>query len=180
MRIIAGKDRGRILTSPKGEIARPTHDRIRESLFNIISRDIYASSFLDLFGGSGAITCEFISRGASSGHINELNRDNYNVIIKNLTALKYLDQVTCTRLDYRKCLEQLNENSFDFIYLDPPYELGYEIEAIKLIDRFNILKNNGIIIVETKGELQEDIPFDLIDRRQYGKIYLSFLKKETK
>lgn len=175
MRIISGKDAGRKISSPNKE-TRPTLDRVKESLFNIIRDKIPGSVALDLFGGSGAIGLEFLSRGGAFVYLCEKDAQNYSVIRKSIDALSYRDQVKLSKSDFRSFLSKI-ATQFDLVYIDPPYEEGLEYIALKQLIEYNLLKEEALIIVETTGVLDPVDGYEVIDERKYGKIFLTFLKE---
>ena len=180
MRIIGGKHRSRILAEFPGEDVRPTSDRVRESLFNILSLKIYGARVLDLFCGSGALGLESLSRGAKEVLFNDRSKDSLAILKKNLLALKIPvngEEAKVTNYDFSVCLEQAR-GQFDLIFLDPPYRFDYGTQALQLIAKRNLLTEQGIVVNE------RDIPFEgeiegleKFDERKYGRTYLTFFKK---
>ena len=180
MRIISGKARGTKLYTLDGLETRPTLDRVKESLFNIINDRIYDSSVLDLFSGSGAIGLEFISRGAKEAVLCDNSKKAIDIIRKNAEKTHLEDKVEIYNLNFEKMIEKLKNKKFDFIFLDPPYKTNHIKDAIKLIKQYNILNENGMIIAETdevekaKTQLYE-LNANILDIRKYGRIYLIFI-----
>ena len=119
MRVISGKYRGLNLAEFKGAEIRPTADRVKESLFNILSPHIAGAEVLDLFCGSGNLGIECLSRGAKSVHFNDLSKDSIAVFKKNAAKLDGRDKYTVTALDFKRCLARVED--FDLIFIDPPY-----------------------------------------------------------
>ncbi len=158
MRVIAGTARRLQLESPLDKV-RPTTDRTKETLFNMIQHNIYDSTVLDLFAGSGALGIECLSRGASHA----VFCDNYAVSIdcikKNLNHTKLIEKASILKYDYGKALDflQKEERRFDLIFLDPPYRLDLENEALVLIDAMDLLNDDGMIIVETALDTEIDM-----------------------
>lgn len=150
MRVISGSAKGLKLLSPDGDVARPTADRIKESLFNIISPYVYNASFLDLFSGSGAIGIEALSRGASDASFIELDSKNIDTINKNIAKARVDKKATVYHIDASKGISTLHKSKkqFDIIFLDPPYLKNILADTIKNILNKNILKKDGIIICE--------------------------------
>lgn len=144
MRVIAGKYRSRVLKEVDLNSTRSTKDRVKESIFNSIQMKLVESDVLDLFGGSGALGIEAISRGAAHIYINELNNDAYNVIKDNIDSLKIKD-ATLHNLDYVDFLISC-KSTFDIIILDPPYHMNIIDDIISLISRKQLLRDDGIII----------------------------------
>ncbi len=179
MRVIAGKARGCKLVTLDGLNTRPTIDRIKETLFNIINIDIQDTNFLDICGGSGAIAIEALSRGAKSATIVEKNKDAIKIIEKNLTHTKLKELATVYNDDSINFLNSINnEIKFDIIYIDPPYELKLYIDIIKIIIQKKLLNEDGIIIVE-KASNDEQYNFDKLEiykQKKFKTTTLDFLK----
>lgn len=175
MRIIAGKHRGRKLLDLKVEGARPTLDRVRENLFNIISKKVVGSYFLDLFTGSGAIGLEAISRGAKYVTLCDVNRKTIEHVEKNLKLMN--EDAECVVGDYKYALKN-NLFLYDIIYVDPPYAFDYE-EILNEIIKRDALDSNGIIICEHDGTQKfSSKVYEVYDERKYGTVTLSFLRKK--
>lgn len=183
MRVISGTARGTLLHSIEDIHTRPTLDRVKESLFNIIQNDIEDAVVLDLFAGSGAIAIEFLSRGASKAYICDKNPKAVEMIRKNLQKTHLEQKAVVYNQDYKECLKSLQNVQFDIIFLDPPYKMDLAIEAIKQINNTQLLKNCGKLIVETDepGKYLEEIKnkninYEMYDLRKYGRASLIFLK----
>lgn len=180
MRIISGKARGTKLFTLEGLETRPTLDRVKESLFNIISDKIYDSYVLDLFSGSGAIGLEFASRGAKKVILCDASKNAIEIIKKNIKKTHLENAVELYNLDFKKMIKIIENNKFDIIYLDPPYKTDYIMESISLVKNNQILSEDGIIIAETdepekiKKQLEE-INVEIIDQRKYGRANLFFI-----
>ena len=179
MRIISGKARGTKLYTLEGEITRPTLDRVKESLFNIIQEKILGSSFLDVFSGSGAIGLEAASRGAKKVFLCEKDKNAIKVIKKNIEKTHL--EVTLYETSYEKMLENLDEK-LDIIYIDPPYKTNLVYEAVNKLINLNLLKSDSLIIVETDEEERveqalKNLNVNIIDKRKYGRVHLIFLNK---
>ena len=180
MRVIGGKYRSRVLAEFAGENVRPTSDRAREALFNILSLKMYGARVLDLFSGSGALGIESLSRGAKEVVFNDCSKDSVAIIKKNLNTLKISingEEAKVMQADYLACLQQVR-GGFDIIFLDPPYRFDYGEKALVKIAENNLLTENGIVMYE------RDIPFEgeiagleKYDERKYGKAYLTFFRK---
>ncbi len=175
MRVISGKYRGMNLAQFKGAEIRPTADRVKESLFNIISARVAGASVLDLFCGSGSIGVECLSRGAERVHFNDAAKDSIAVLKKNLSRLDG-NGFTVSCSDFKQCLSR--ERGFDFIFIDPPYKTGYGAEALKIIAEGNILNGDGIAVLESDKIFSGEIAgLKMYDERKYGITVLSFFKK---
>ena len=176
LRIIAGKYRSRILEQPPLSITRPTIDRAREALFNIIQNDIENSVVLDCFAGSGAFCFEAVARGATKAIAIEKNPIAFAIIQKNLEKLN-INNMEVKNMDSLNYLEHAKNIQFDFIYLDPPYKLDVLKQCLDLIAKNQLLKKYGKIIIETKFDTTIDTPNELIiiDERIYGKTKFIFI-----
>ena len=178
MRIIGGKYRGRVLATFEGDAVRPTADRVKESLFNILSTRLYGARVLDLFCGSGSLGLESLSRGAKSVTFNDCAKSSVAILKKNLQKLGVADEAIVYCHDYSLCL-QLLSGEFDLIFLDPPYAMDAGEKALEKIAQKGLLSKNGIAVYE------RDIPFEgeidgleVFDSRKYGKTYLTFLRRK--
>ena len=170
MRIITGKARGLRLKTPKNFLTRPTADRIKESLFNILSGLINFSeinSVLDIFAGTGALGLESISRGAKSATF--IDTTTTEIIRDNVTRAKF-DDCKILRGDFEKILRRLGKQnlSFDLIFSDPPYAKGLAQKSLELVAELNLL--SGLMVVEHGAEEILDTPsnFKLLRRTTYG------------
>jgi len=191
MRILSGKLKGsKILTNNKkfegsrGFVTRPTSDRVKETLFNIIQHgfnvDFSKISFLDCFSGSGAVGLEAISRGCSIVSFLEKNSTACDCIAKNLTNFKLYEneQANTFRIlnfDFfdRKLLPK---NKFDVVFLDPPYELMKASKIFLRLKELRVTKINSLIIYESNRELAKTDGFEILRSRKIGRTYLNFLK----
>ena len=183
MRIISGKSRGTKLYTLDGLETRPTLDRVKESFFNIINNEIYDSTVLDLFSGSGAIGLEFASRGARKVYLCDKSSKAIEIIKKNIQKTHCEEKVELYNCDFKKMLENLKDKKINLIYLDPPYNTDYIIESLKKIVEYDLLDENGIIIAETDDPNRvedlkniENLNLEIYDKRNYGRAYLFFLK----
>ena len=180
MRVISGKARGTKLFSLDGEKTRPTLDRVKESVFNIIQNEINESVFLDLFSGSGAISIEAASRGAKKVIACDKSKDAVRIIKRNIEKTHMEEKISVYNDDYQECLKKIKNTKFNLIYLDPPYKTDYALKAIRLILELNLIDNNSIIIVETDDEeilnKIEKENIQIIDKRKYGRALITFIK----
>jgi len=182
MRIISGKARGTKLYTLEGENTRPTLDRVKESIFNIIQSQIEGAKILDLFAGSGAIGLEFLSRGAEKAVLCDNSKEAINIIKKNIEKTHMADQVQLINTNFESCLEKLKNEQFDIIYLDPPYATDYIYKAIQNIIKLNIVTKESLIIIETDDEKRvekeiENIDIEIVDKRKYGRATIIFVRK---
>ena len=181
MRVISGKARGLKLNAPKDNNVRPTTDRVKESLFNIINSYIIDSEVLDLFAGTGSLGIECLSRNAKSCVFVDINNTSLDIVKSNIKKAKVEKESTVLKLDFKSAINKLKPKKFDIIFMDPPYYENLFIECLEEISKSNILKQEGIIVVEhdTK-ELLEDNVGDLIKTKskKYGNTTLIFYELE--
>lgn len=181
MRVIGGKFRSRVLADFAGQDVRPTSDRAKESLFNILSLKLYGARVLDLFCGSGALGIESLSRGAREAVFNDFAKDSLAIVKKNLTALKIPvngEEAKLSNADYLVCLESVR-GQFDLIFIDPPYRLDYGVKALEKISQRNLLTENGVAVYERDRPFEGEIDgLEQYDERKYGKTYITFFRKK--
>lgn len=175
MRIIAGDYKGRRLASPIDDRVRPTTDKVKEAIFSILTNEIYGSNVLDLFAGSGNLGLEALSRGAKHCWFCDSSRDSIKLIRGNISYCKADDKSTVLAGDFRKTLTRIPEQ-MDIILLDPPYGKDMLPECFDLIEEYDVLAENGLIIAEHRKE--EELPeefgrFTKIKERKYGKVVVS-------
>ena len=179
MRVITGSARGVQLKTPDGMVTRPTTDRVKEAMFSIIHFDIPGAAVLDLFGGTGQLGIEALSRGAKSAVFVDAGDKACALIKENLKRAKLEGEGRVVRSDYLDFLKRCRE-TFDIIFLDPPYAEVFLENALKCISEIDILQTNGIIV--TERPLGKDLPweFDGYDRSRdykYGKTLLTIYRK---
>jgi 16S rRNA (guanine(966)-N(2))-methyltransferase RsmD len=187
MRIISGTARGTKLYTLDSLETRPTLDRVKESIFNILQQDIKDSIFLDLFSGSGAMGLEAASRGAKKVILCDNSKQATEIINKNISKTHLENKVYLYNLDFEKTLYKIKENDekLDIIYLDPPYKSDYAIKSLELLNKLELITNNTKIIIETDEEekiitkLKEN-SFKIKDRRKYGRAIILFLEYDEK
>ncbi|MDQ0359308.1 16S rRNA (guanine(966)-N(2))-methyltransferase RsmD [Breznakia pachnodae] len=153
MRITAGKHRSRFLESLNGDVTRPTSDKIKEAVFSSIGPFFEGGSMLDVFGGSGAIALEAISRGMNKAYVIDNNFAAIQVIKKNVAALKEEKNVEVIKGHYSSVLKRLSDMKFDLVYLDPPYAMDVYDEIIEFLVNEEMLNVNCILICESKSDL---------------------------
>ena len=174
MRIISGRLKGRRLPPYKSSGTRPTTDFAREALFNLIEHqmNIDQCTFLDLFSGTGAVSFEFISRGAIEGVCIDMSQYS-NTYRRKLIELFQIDNLISIRKDVFKYLVK-TENKFDIIFADPPYQLK-NIESIpELIFENEVLKANGLLVLEHPGSINFQKHPKFIEQRNYSSVHFSF------
>ena len=180
MRVITGSARGRKLREPAGDSIRPTTDMVKESVFNILQFDIEGRKVLDLFAGTGQIGIEALSRGAATVTFVDSSVDAVKLVKENLAITGLSGKATVLRADALQFLKTCGK--FDIIYIDPPYKTGLAEDALHLINQFDILKDNGIIVCENiYGNVLPELmpPYYKIKARKYGKIAITVYMKET-
>ena len=155
MRVIAGSARRLLLKTPAGTNTRPTTDRIKETLFNMLQRELGGRVFLDLFAGSGGIGIEALSRGARHACFADSSREAIACVRENLTHTKLADRATVYAMDAGAALSRMSDEKrkFDIVFLDPPYGKGLEFEALSLLRRYGLLAEDATVIVETALEV---------------------------
>lgn len=179
MRIISGKYKGKKIEGYDIVGTRPTMDRVKESIFGSIQNKIKNSTCLDLFAGSGSLGFESISNGCNKCYFVD---NNINVIKQLNKTIKELKDTNCIviHMDYEQALINLNKQNikFDIIFLDPPYDFNLINPALELIRKYDLLKQDGIIICEYVNEILNDNLFSLIKEKKYGekkvKIYKNY------
>ena len=181
MRIISGKARGTKLYTLDGTATRPTLDRVKESLFNIIQNDIEDSTVLDLFSGSGAIGLEFLSRGAKRAVLCDSSKDAIKIIKQNVQKTHFEEKVEVYNMEFTKLVERLQNQKFDIIYIDPPYATDFIKISLEKIIEYELFNENNKIIVETDDETRilnqiEKMDVEITDKRKYGRATIIFLK----
>ena len=179
MRVITGTARGIQLKTPDGMVTRPTADRVKEAMFSIIHFEVPGASVLDLFGGTGQLGIEALSRGARSAVFVDAGEPACRLIKENLKRTRLEGQGSVVRSDYLDYLSRCRE-TFDIILLDPPYAEVFLENALKRITEIDILSQNGIIV--TERPLGKDLPWDFpgYERSKdykYGKTVLTIYRK---
>ncbi len=182
MRITGGQFGGRILKVPKSDAIRPTQDRVREALFNILQSDIAGADFLDLFAGSGAVGLEALSRGAKSATFVEANRRHVACLKENVAALLPSAVPSLIVADCYRWLSTYSGVGFTIGFADPPYALGEEkgyASVLATLRVRNVIRPNGLFVAEmTAVQKAEETPgWDLIRDRTYGKTRLCIWKR---
>jgi len=180
MRVISGTAGSLRLKAPAGLDTRPTIDRIKESLFNIISNDLYGVNFLDVFSGSGGIGIEALSRGAESAVFIDSSKKSIDVIEENLKFTGFFEKAIIFYNDVFDAILKLEQKKykFDIIFMDPPYKKGLVEKTLKAILKSDILKEKGFIIAEQAiSEPDICVPgFKVFRIKKYNKIKMSFIE----
>ena len=179
MRVITGKARGVVLKTPDGLATRPTTDRVKEALFNIIQFDIPTAKVLDLFGGPGQLGIEALSREAKSAVFVDEREDACRLIRENLKRTKLEPYGRVVRSDYMAYLKTCTDK-FDIILLDPPYAEVFLENSLKMITEIDILQSGGIIV--TERPIGKELPWEFSGYSRskdykYGKTLITIYRK---
>ena len=180
MRVISGARRGAVLFCPEIEGIRPTTDRVKENIFNLIQNDIYGRTVLDLFSGSGAMGIEAISRGAKFCYFNDSGKEAVSAVRQNLKKTGFTEKAQISEKDYLSFLNA-SGGKFSLVFLDPPYHSGYAGKALdKLLER-NMLSDNAVIVAETDGdeEIKEPAGLYIRTQRKYGRVKITVFEKAS-
>jgi 16S rRNA (guanine966-N2)-methyltransferase len=183
LRIISGERRGRVIKTVEGSDTRPTSDKVKESLFNIIRSKLPDSHILDIFSGTGNLGLEALSQGCAEVVFIERDPRALTVLRANCKGLGYMQRSRIIPKDALKALKILGDNreSFDIVFMDPPYGKGHEAPVLVALSSYGLLKRDGIIVVE---HLSKDAQPDMIegllryDYRKYGNTSISFYRRE--
>ncbi len=181
MRIVSGRFKNKLVNTLETKELRPTLSKIRESIFDVLQDKVINSSWLDLFAGSGLVGIEAASRFAKEIVFVEKNPKHFKLLKQNLSNFNFEYKIYLN--DALRALKYFNEEQFDIIFLDPPYETGCIEKVLPVIAERNILKTGGYIIVEcTKNEnftqITDNIDFENIKEKIYGGTKLIYLKKK--
>jgi len=184
MRVIAGIAKRLQLKTVEGMDTRPTTDRIKETLFNMISEYLADSNFLDLFSGSGAIGIEALSRGAAHASFVEQSKKAMTCIRENLAYTKLIDRADVYETDVINALSRMEGRKiFDYIFMDPPYNQLLEKKVLEYLSSSNLLSEDGLIIVEASLETDfsyvKELGFTIIKEKTYKTNKHIFLEKEA-
>jgi len=167
MRIIAGTHRGHTIYAPKGRDTRPTSDRVRENVFNILGA-VDGAVVLDLYAGSGAMGLEALSRGAARAVFVERDRDAVRAIERNLDKLRLSATVLRQEAVTALAAEAASGRKYDLVLVDPPYEMYSDIEPQLARYLPALLADDGVVVVETDARLEPSLPFEQRTSRKYG------------
>lgn len=179
MRVIAGDKKGIQLKTPPGMSTRPTADRVKEALFSIIQFDVPGTRVLDLFGGTGQLGIEALSRGATQAVFVDQDRGACSIIKENIKRTDFQDRAKVIQSDYLAYLHQTKEK-FDIILLDPPYAEVFLENSLNLITEIDILQSGGIIATERPVEKELLLDFSGYQRSKdykYGKTFITLYRK---
>ena len=180
MRVIAGTARSLILKTLEGLDTRPTTDRIKETLFNMLTSYTYEARFLDLFAGSGGIGIEALSRGAEYCTFVELNPKAVNIIKDNLIHTKLIDKAEVLKYDAVSYVNGLKEIDYDVIFMDPPYEKELEKNVLTILAQKDFVADTLIVIEATLDEdfsYVDSLGFEIVKEKKYKTKKHIFLEK---
>ncbi|MFV0504297.1 MAG: 16S rRNA (guanine(966)-N(2))-methyltransferase RsmD [Lachnospirales bacterium] len=182
MRVISGQARGTKLFEPANNNIRPTTDRIKETLFNIINFYIEGANVLDLYSGSGALGIECLSRGATHCTFVEKEKEHCKLIEKNLEKTKFFSDrfiVLNKSIGQKVGFPTIENNTYDIILMDPPYNMSLENETIEFIYKKNILKERGIIVIEHSSSTKLNLPegFTSLKEKNFKTTTITILQK---
>ncbi|HCU56057.1 MAG TPA: 16S rRNA (guanine(966)-N(2))-methyltransferase RsmD [Clostridiales bacterium] len=177
MRVIAGKYKGRTLFSPKDQAVRPTTDRIKENVFNLLQGRTAGACFLDLFGGSGAMSVEALSRGARRTVTVDASAESIALVKKNFQKVGIGKEGEILFCSYDAALNRLSGEKFDLIYLDPPYRADFYEVVLQSILSCGVLAPGGLLVFEHATERALNLPegYALFDSRKYGSVTITIL-----
>lgn len=174
MRVTAGTLKGRRLKAPTGQNVRPTIDKVREAIFNVLAHEVPGAVVLDLFAGAGTLGIEALSRGAKSAIFVEKSSSAMRVLKENLKELQ-LDSQTM-HMDWSAALRHLFENRqrFDLIFADPPYQMLTPAQIADAVVESRLLTPDGILIIETGAKADANLSLPVLKRRSFGQTQLIF------
>jgi 16S rRNA (guanine966-N2)-methyltransferase len=182
LRVISGTAKGRKLMSVPGDVTRPVMDRVKEALFNILADDVIDSNWWDLFGGTGAIGIEAISRGAAFVRFSDLNRGPIDTIKANISHCKFDSQSEVRRGDALSMLAGVADKKFEYIYIAPPQYKEIWLNALKLLDdHMDWLAEDGTVIVQIDPTEYQEVELNNLvegEQRKYGSTLLVFYDRK--
>ena len=182
MRVIAGTARSLQLKTIEGLDTRPTTDRIKETLFNMLQTYIPGCVFVDLFAGSGAVGIEAISRGAKKAYFAENASEALQCIQENLAFTKFADKAVVLKQDAISALNGIFEKETDIIFMDPPYGRDLEKQVLSVLKGYRYVTEDTLIIVEadlhTDFSYAEELGYEIVKEKKYKTNKHVFLKKK--
>lgn len=182
MRIITGRARGTKLFSLEGDTTRPTADRTKEAMFSMLQFMMEGREVLDLFGGSGQLALEAVSRGAAHAVVCDVSDAACDVIRRNIVKTHSENEVTLIHADFRRALDRLDGSKFDIVFLDPPYNKGLVASALAEIHRRGSLKPTSVVVCESGGEdilASVEAYYEVVRSSRYGIAHVTILKPVT-
>jgi len=180
MRIISGDWKGRRLKTVKSNHTRPTSDKVKGAIFNILGEKVLQAKVLDLFAGTGNLSWESLSRGAARAVLIEKSTEAWKAAVQNRKILGAEDRAEILKIDVFLFLRSLDQQKYDLIFLDPPYRLGLAEKALSAIADLSLLSPNGVIVVETSSaeNIGEDLlPLEIRLTKEYGDTKIWFLQE---
>lgn len=181
MRIVSGINKGMKLYAPEGMSVRPTSDKIKEALFNVLGHIDQESIVLDLFAGSGGIGIEFLARGASKCIFVDSSNKSLSYVRKNLELCKFKEKTEIIKNDYVRALDDFAKQGikFDYIFADPPYDLNCGVKIAQKVFENNLLKKGGTLIIETDSSenIIDCLHIDMVKYKEktYGRTRISII-----
>lgn len=179
MRVIAGEFKGRKLEAPEDFNVRPTTDKVKEAVFDMLMNDIYGSRCCDLFAGSGALGIEALSRGAEFCYFCDSDRASIRLIHRNINIVGAKEKSRVIMADYKRALRKI-DGKIDVFFIDPPYESGLYQSCLEEIEILDLLSDDGIIITEhdIRVEMPEDTGYlERSKTKKYGKTAITIYRK---
>lgn len=187
MRIITGTARGTRLVTLEGENTRPTGERVKEAVFSMIQFDIEGRRVLDLFGGSGQLGLEALSRGAGSAVIIDSSPEAVEIIKTNAKATRLFDRCRISIMEYEPFLHRAaGRENFDIIFLDPPYKSDFLYKSLRLISSGGLARRGALLVCESadgdvfRGDTELESRYSVIRQANYGKAHITLLTPEEK
>ncbi len=181
MRIITGSARGVKLSTLEGEATRPTAERTKEALFSIIQFELENKSVFEPFGGSGQLSLEALSRGASGAFISDLSNDACEIIKQNAKKTKLFEKTRIVCSDYKAVIKGLSgREKFGIVFLDPPYKGGILEDSLVRIAEGGLVSEGGLVICESEKELSLELSgFTVIKTAKYSRAYITIYRKDA-
>ena len=179
MRVVSGTARGCKLQPVPGMNTRPTTDRVKENVFNLIQDHVRGARVLDLFAGTGQLGIEALSRGAQACDFVEHNKAAYNIVCKNVQTARVSERARLHCTEAARFVPQAGARRFDLIFLDPPYGGTILENALLQIETFDILSTDGIIICESAVGDRFAHGFEVVRERRYGATMITVLRRQN-
>jgi len=176
MRVISGTARGCKLQPVKGMATRPTTDRVKENIFNLLQGNVRGAEVLDLFAGTGQLGIEALSRGAAHCDFVEHAGPAYNILCKNIDSAQVRERAGTHRIEASDFVKRAAGRKYKLIFLDPPYGGKILENALILIERFDILASDGIIVCECAAGDRFSHGFEVLRERHYGATIITLLR----
>ncbi|MGH7831605.1 MAG: 16S rRNA (guanine(966)-N(2))-methyltransferase RsmD [Candidatus Binatia bacterium] len=182
MRVISGQAKGQRIKVPKGRALRPTADRVKEAIFNILPHDLSGLRVLDLFAGTGNLSIEALSRGATEAWLVDASPISARVVRDNLAKTGFLPKAKIWKSPVAAAIRRLSSRGekFDLIFVDPPYETGQIGRVVRLVAREGLLREDGVLVAEHSVREAAEEGCDALplrDRRRYGGTMVSFFSR---